>query len=74
LRVRQQIQPASPLAGFFLASDVLVPVPRSAPKVGGTWPAAELARALVHEGMGRAAWPGLRRVFAVCKSATSAKG
>jgi hypothetical protein len=73
-RVRQQMQPAAVLAGFFLSGDVLVPVPRSAPKVGGTWAAAELARALVQEGVGSAMWPGLRRISAVCKSATSAKG
>jgi hypothetical protein len=74
VRVRQQMEPASQLAGFFLADDVLVPVPRSAPKVGGTWAAAELARALVQAGVGGATWPGLRRISAVCKSATAAKG
>jgi hypothetical protein len=74
VRVRQQMEPASQLAGFFLADDVLVPVPRSAPKVGGTWAAAELARALVEAGVGSAMWPGLRRISAVAKSATSAKG
>jgi predicted amidophosphoribosyltransferase len=73
-RVRQQMQPASVLAGFFLSGDVLVPVPRSTPKVGGTWVAAELARALVQEGVGGATWPGLHRISAVCKSATAAKG
>jgi hypothetical protein len=74
VRVRQQMLPASVLAGFFLSGDVLVPVPRSAPKAGGTWAAAELARALVQAGVGSTMWPGLRRVFAVKKSATSAKG
>jgi hypothetical protein len=73
-RVRQQLEPASRLAGFFLSGDVLVPVPRSAPKMGGTWAAAELAHALVQEGVGSATWPGLLRISAVCKSATSAKG
>ena len=73
-RVRLQLQPASRLAGFFLSGDVLVPVPRSAPKVGGTWAAAELAHALVQEGVGSAMWPGLSRISAVCKSATAAKG
>jgi hypothetical protein len=72
-RVRQQLEPASQLAGFFLSGDVLVPVPRCAPKVGGTWVAAELARALVREGVGSATWPGLHRVSAVNKSATAAK-
>jgi hypothetical protein len=74
VRVRQQMLPASVLAGFFLPGDVLVPVPRSAPKLGGTWAAAELANALVQEGVGSATWPGLRRISAVRKSATSAKG
>lgn len=74
VRVRQQMLPASVLAGFFLSGDVLVPVPRSAPKAGGTWPAAELARALVQAGVGSTMWPGLQRLFAVKKSATSAKG
>ncbi len=73
-RVRRQMLAASALAGFFLSGDVLVPVPRSAPKVGGTWAAAELARALVQEGVGSATWFGLRRIFAVQKSATAAKG
>jgi predicted amidophosphoribosyltransferase len=73
-RVRRQMEPPAKLAGFFHSGDVLVPVPRSAPKVGGTWVAAELARALVQEGVGSATWPGLHRIFAVRKSATSAKG
>jgi predicted amidophosphoribosyltransferase len=72
-RVRQQSQKASQLAGFFLSGDLLVPVPRSAPRVGGTWVAAELARALVREGVGAATWPGLHRVCAVPKSATASK-
>jgi hypothetical protein len=38
VRVRQQMEPTAGLAGFFLADDVLVPVPRSAPGAGGTWP------------------------------------
>jgi predicted amidophosphoribosyltransferase len=49
-------------------------VPRSATKVGGTWAAAELARALVEAGVGSATWTGLHRVSAIAKSATSAKG
>jgi len=74
VRVRQQMLPASALAGFFLSGDVLVPVPRSAPKTGGTWAAAALAQALVQEGIGSTLWPGLRRISAVNKSATSARG
>jgi hypothetical protein len=73
-RVRQQLEPACQLAGFFLSDDVLVPVPRSAPKVGGTWAAAELAHALLREGVGCAMWTGLSRISAVRKSATAAKG
>jgi hypothetical protein len=74
VRVRQQMEPAAVLAGFFLSCDVLVPLPRSATKVGGTWAAAELARALIEAGVGSATWPGLRRISAVAKSATAAKG
>lgn len=74
VRVHQQTAPPALLAGFFLRDDVLVPVPRSAPKVGGTWPAAELAHALVQAGVGSATWLGLHRIRAVCKSATAAKG
>jgi hypothetical protein len=74
VRVRQQTEPGAVLAGFFLGDDLLVPVPRSAPKVGGTWAAAELARALIQAGVGSSTWPGLRRISAVCKSATAAKG
>ena len=74
VRVRQQTEPAAVLSGFFLADDVLVPVPRSAPKVGGTWAAAELAQALVQQGVGSAAWLGLHRISPVRKSATAAKG
>jgi predicted amidophosphoribosyltransferase len=73
-RVRRQMEPPAKLAGFFRCDDVLVPVPRCTPKVGGTWAAAELARALVQEGVGCATWPGLHRISAVRKSATSAKG
>jgi hypothetical protein len=74
VRVHQQAEPPALLAGFFLADDVLVPVPRSAPKVGGTWAAAELAQALVQQGVGSATWLGLHRIRAVRKSATAAKG
>jgi hypothetical protein len=74
VRVHQQAERSSQLAGFFRDTDVLVPVPRSSTKVCGTWVAADLARALVHEGLGAMAWPGLRRVCAVPKSATAARG
>jgi hypothetical protein len=74
VRVRRQMEPSARLAGFFRSDDVLVPVPRSAPKAAGSWAAAELARALVQEGVGSSTWPGLQRISAVCKSATAAKG
>ena len=73
-RVRQQLVPPAALAGFFRAGDLLVPVPRCAPRTAGVWAAADLACALVHEGVGCATWPGLRRISAVRKSATSARG
>ena len=75
VRVHQQAADSPQLAGFFRATDVLVPVPGSAPNAsGGRWVAADLADALVHEGLGSVAWPGLRRISAVRKSATSAPG
>jgi len=75
LRVRQQVTDSPPLAGFFGTSDVLVPVPGCVPcMAGGLWTANHLAVALVNEGLGGAAWPGLRRVHAVRKSATAAPG
>ncbi len=70
LRVHQQATDSPLLAGFFGTTDVLVPVPGSAPSVpGGWWAAKHLAAALVNEGLGYVAWPGLRRVRAVRKSA-----
>jgi predicted amidophosphoribosyltransferase len=74
LRVHQQAEQCSQLTGFFRDSDVLVPVPRSSTKSRGTWVAADLARALVQEGLGTMAWPGLHRVCTVPKSATAAPG
>jgi hypothetical protein len=74
LRVRQQAEGASCLAGFFLAQDVLVPVPRCAPRSGGTWVAEELAHALVRAGLGSMTWAGLHRICAVRKSATASHG
>ena len=72
VRVREQMQSASCLGGFFLDGDVLVPVPRSSPRSRGTWVAAELAQALVRAGVSAMTWPGLRRISAVRKSATAA--
>ena len=75
LRVRQQATDSSLLAGFFCTTDILVPVPGSAQSVAGrSWAAKHLAIALVNEGLGGAAWPGLRRIRAVRKSATAPPG
>jgi phosphoribosylpyrophosphate synthetase len=74
VRVHQQAEECSQLTGFFRDTDVLVPVPRSSTKSCGKWVAADLARALVQEGLGTMAWPGLHRVCAVPKSATAAPG
>ena len=74
-RVRQQAENSPQLAGFFGATDVLVPVPGSAPYAeGGSWTAEHLAVALLKVGLGGATWSGLRRVRAVRKSATAAPG
>lgn len=74
LRVHQQAE-SSRLHGFFRSTDILVPVPGSTPKsAAGTWVAADLADALVREGVGTIAWRGLQRTCAVRKSATSAPG
>jgi hypothetical protein len=73
LRVRQQAKDSPQLAGFFGAKDLLVPVPGSAPYAEGTvWAAEHLAIALINEGLGGEAWPGLHRIRAVRKSATAA--
>jgi predicted amidophosphoribosyltransferase len=75
LRVHQQAEEAPELADFFHAADLLVPIPGSTPKRSGSlWVAADLAAALVQEGLGCAAWPCLRRIHAVRKSATAAPG
>ncbi len=74
-RVRQQAEYSPQLAGFFGATDLLVPVPRSTPcPKGGLWAAEHLAVALLAAGLGGAAWPGLHRVRAVRKSATALPG
>jgi len=71
LRVQQQVRAGSTaLRGFFGPDDVLVPVPGSTPESADrAWAADRLAKALVAEGLGRVAWPGLRRVCKVRKSA-----
>ncbi|HEX3602597.1 MAG TPA: phosphoribosyltransferase [Steroidobacteraceae bacterium] len=74
VRVREQARLPARLGGFFLAGDVLVPVPGSAPKSRGIWVAADLAKALVQQGLGAMMWPGLHRIHAVRKSATAVQG
>jgi predicted amidophosphoribosyltransferase len=73
LRVRQQATDLPLWRGFFGATDVFVPVPKSTPYIeGGLWAAEDLARALVKAGLGGIAWSGLRRAHAVRKSSTAA--
>jgi predicted amidophosphoribosyltransferase len=75
MRVRQQAADAPPLAAFFESADVLIPVPGCVPREAGSASVTErLAAAFVQEGLGRAAWAGLRRIQAVHKSATSIRG
>lgn len=75
VRVREQGIAASPIAGFFTPSTVLVPIPGSAPRsAGAATVAGSLAQALVDEGLGHSIWPGLRRVRAVRKSGTACPG
>jgi predicted amidophosphoribosyltransferase len=74
-RVHQLAEASAQLAGFFHAADFLVPVPGSTPRPArSAWVAADLADALVREGLGSVAWPGLHRIHAVRKSATATPG
>jgi predicted amidophosphoribosyltransferase len=76
LRVHQQVYGGSmALRGFFGADDILVPIPGSRPDSADCgWAADKLASALVAGGLGRAAWPGLRRIRSVRKSAYASTG
>jgi hypothetical protein len=74
LRVHREAETCAKLAGFFDSNDVLIPVPGSSLRRHGSWAAADLAQALVKEGLGTATWQGLRRVVPVQKSATAAPG
>jgi predicted amidophosphoribosyltransferase len=72
VRVRQQVAESPQLAGFLTASDVLVPVPGSAPKSHeGRHAAARLAEALLRQGLGCDTWNGLKRTRPVRKSGTA---
>jgi hypothetical protein len=76
VRVHQQVDSGSvALRGYFGDDDILVPVPGSAPtSVNHAWGAAQLAEALVCEGLGAAAWRGLHRITPVPKSAYALTG
>jgi predicted amidophosphoribosyltransferase len=76
VRVHQQVDSGSmALRGYFGDDDILVPVPGSeAGGINRAWGAAHLADALVSEGLGRAAWRGLKRNSRVPKSAYALSG
>jgi hypothetical protein len=59
------------LDGLFGKEVALVPVPGSAPSVGEPWAAERLAVALHGLGLGKSVWRGVKRRFAVRKSATA---
>ena len=59
------------LREVFAADAVLVPVPGSVPARELHWGALHLAAALESLGLGARVWPGLRREYAVRKSATA---
>ncbi len=72
VRVRQQVAESAQLTGFLTASDLLVPVPGSAPRDHeGRYVAARLAEALLRQGLGSDTWNGLKRTRPVQKSATA---
>jgi hypothetical protein len=62
------------LAGLFAPAAVLVPVPGSAPGSDAPWVASQLATALRDVGLSGSVWLGLRRQFAVRKSASALTG
>lgn len=75
VRVRQQFTDSLLLGGFFGTTDILIPIPGSAPDgAGRLWAAAHLADALIDVGLGGKAWSGLHRAKAVRKSATASPG
>lgn len=73
--MREQAFDQRKFPGFFGPDVMLIPVPGSAPLVkGALWVPDRLAAALVGEGLGQLVWCGLKRVFAVRKSATAPAG
>ena len=74
-RVSQLAAHCAELRGFFTHADVFIPVPGSSPyRAGHVWAAAQLASALLEQGLGQTCWCGLKRRRAVRKSATAAPG
>ena len=74
-RVHEQVAEQGRFRGLFGPDVVLVPVPRCAPCTrADAWVAARLAVALQQTGLAAAVWTGLRRKYAVRKSATAADG
>lgn len=71
-RVAEQVSSTGALARFLEPDDVLVPVPGCTPASGQV--PAQLARLLVHRGLGREVCYGLERVVAVRKSGTAPNG
>ena len=75
IRLDAESPAASPIADFFPAAALLVPVPGSRPSAAGSAMASgQLALALLELGLGRGIWFGLRRVKAVRKSGTAPPG
>jgi hypothetical protein len=62
------------LAALFARGAVLVPVPGSTPTSDAPWAALQLAVALSEVGFALPVWVGLRREFAVRKSARARSG
>jgi hypothetical protein len=75
LRVRREASECELFGDFFSGGAILIPVPTSVPPpAGSTCVAERLATAFVRQGLGSMAWPGLKRVRAVRKSATAPAG
>jgi len=74
-RVRLELAGARRFDGWLDAATILVPVPGSAPQAPGSLSTPKaLAIAMLDAGLGGRLWTGLRREFAVPKSATAGGG